>query len=180
MLKSCINGCCVSNANPKLKEISKYITLSNEEDGVAHLINKFILKPKVLVSACLLGDNCKYSGGNNYSEEVMEYLKDYEIIPICPEQLGGLPTPRPASEIIGDKVINNEGTDVTSNYQNGAEEALKIAKLLGIKKALLKAKSPSCGNGKIYDGTFSGTLIDGDGITTKLLKENNIEVITIK
>lgn len=138
------------------------------------------MKEKILVSACLLGTNCKYSGGNNYSEEVMEYLKDYEIIPICPEQLGGLPTPRPASEIIGDKVINNEGTDVTSNYQNGAEEALKIAKLLGIKKALLKAKSPSCGNGKIYDGTFSGTLIDGDGITTKLLKENNIEVITIK
>lgn len=138
------------------------------------------MKEKILVSACLLGTNCKYSGGNNYSEEVMEYLKDYEIIPICPEQLGGLPTPRPASEIIGDKVINNEGTDVTSNYQKGAEEALKIAKLLGIKKALLKAKSPSCGNGKIYDGTFSGTLIDGDGITTKLLKENNIEVITIK
>ena len=138
------------------------------------------MKEKILVSACLLGTNCKYSGGNNYSEEVMEYLKDYEIIPICPEQLGGLPTPRPASEIIGDKVINNEGTDVTSNYQNGAEEALKIAKLLGLKKALLKAKSPSCGNGKIYDGTFSGTLIDGDGITTKLLKENNIEVITIK
>ena len=138
------------------------------------------MKEKILVSACLIGTNCKYSGGNNYSEEVMEYLKDYEIIPICPEQLGGLPTPRPASEIIGDKVINNEGTDVTSNYQKGAEEALKIAKLLGIKKALLKAKSPSCGNGKIYDGTFSGTLIDGDGITTKLLKENNIEVITIK
>jgi uncharacterized protein YbbK (DUF523 family) len=138
------------------------------------------MKEKILVSACLLGTNCKYSGGNNYSEEVMEYLKDYEIIPICPEQLGGLPTPRPASEIIGDKVINNEGTDVTSNYQKGAEETLKIAKLLGIKKALLKAKSPSCGNGKIYDGTFSGTLIDGDGITTKLLKENNIEVITIK
>ena len=138
------------------------------------------MKEKILVSACLLGTNCKYSAGNNYSEEVMEYLKDYEIIPICPEQLGGLPTPRPASEIIGDKVINNEGTDVTSNYQKGAEETLKIAKLLGIKKALLKAKSPSCGNGKIYDGTFSGTLIDGDGITTKLLKENNIEVITIK
>lgn len=138
------------------------------------------MKEKILVSACLLGTNCKYSGGNNYSEEVMEFLKDYEIIPICPEQLGGLPTPRPASEIIGDKVMNNEGTDVTSNYQKGAEEALKIAQLLGIKKALLKAKSPSCGNGKIYDGTFSGTLTTGDGITTKLLKENNIEVITIK
>lgn len=138
------------------------------------------MKEKILVSACLIGTNCKYSGGNNYSEEVMEFLKDYEIIPICPEQLGGLPTPRPASEIIGDKVMNNEGTDVTSNYQKGAEEALKIAKLLGIKKALLKAKSPSCGNGKIYDGTFSGILTTGDGITTKLLKENNIEVITIK
>lgn len=138
------------------------------------------MKEKILVSACLIGTNCKYSGGNNYSEEVMEFLKDYEIIPICPEQLGGLPTPRPASEIIGDKVMNNEGTDVTSNYQKGAEEVLKIAQLLAIKKALLKAKSPSCGNGKIYDGTFSGILTTGDGITTKLLKENNIEVITIK
>ena len=138
------------------------------------------MKEKILVSACLLGANCKYSGGNNYSEEVIEFLKDYEIIPVCPEQLGGLPTPRPASEIIGDKVMNNEGTDVTSNYQKGAEEALKIAQLLGIKKALLKAKSPSCGNGKIYDGTFSRILTTGDGITTKLLKENNIEVITIK
>ena len=138
------------------------------------------MKEKILVSACLLGTNCKYSGGNNYSEEVIEFLSNYEIIPVCPEQLGGLPTPRPASEIIGDKVINNEGNDVTQEYTKGAEETLKTAKLLGVKKALLKAKSPSCGNGKIYDGTFSGTLIDGDGITTKLLKENNIEVITIK
>lgn len=138
------------------------------------------MKEKILVSACLLGTNCKYSGGNNYSEEVIKFLSNYEIIPVCPEQLGGLPTPRPASEIIGDKVINNQGNDVTQEYTKGAEETLKIAKLLGVKKALLKAKSPSCGNGKIYDGTFSGTLIDGDGITTKLLKENNIEVITIK
>ena len=138
------------------------------------------MKEKILVSACLLGINCKYSGGNNYTDEVMEFLREYEIIPICPEQLGGLPTPRPASEITGNKVMNNEGKDVTINYKNGAEATLKIAKLLGVKKALLKAKSPSCGNGTIYDGTFSGTLIDGDGITTKLLKENNIEVITIK
>ena len=138
------------------------------------------MKEKILVSACLLGINCKYNGGNNYSEEVIEFLKDYDIIPVCPEQLGGLPTPRPASEIIANKVINKECNDVTLNYQKGAEETLKIAKRLGIKKALLKAKSPSCGNGKIYDGTFNGILIDGDGITTKLLKENNIEVITIK
>lgn len=138
------------------------------------------MKEKILVSACLLGINCKYSGGNNYSEEVMEFLKDYEIIPVCPEQLGGLPTPRPASEIVGYKVINIEGNDVTANYIKGAEEALKTAKMHGIKKALLKAKSPSCGNGKIYDGTFTNTLIEGDGITTKLLKENDIKVITIK
>ena len=138
------------------------------------------MKEKILVSACLLGINCKYSGGNNYSEEVMEFLKDYEIIPVCPEQLGGLQTPRPASEIIGNKIITNIKTDETEAYKKGAEETLKIAKLLGVKKALLKAKSPSCGNGKIYDGTFSGALVDGDGITTKLLKENDIEVITIK
>lgn len=138
------------------------------------------MKEKILVSACLIGTNCKYNGGNNYSDEVMEFLKDYEIIPICPEQLGGLSTPRPASEIVGNNVINIEGNVVTQNYLKGAEEALKIAKMLGVKKALLKAKSPSCGNGKIYDGTFSGTLIDGDGITTKLLKENDIKVITIK
>ena len=138
------------------------------------------MKEKILVSACLLGVNCKYNGGNNFSDEVMEFLKDYEIIPICPEIMGGLTTPRSASEISGNKVINNEGIDVTDNFKKGAVEALKLAKLLGVKKALLKRKSPSCGSGEIYDGTFSGTLISGDGITAKLLKENDIEVLTIK
>ena len=138
------------------------------------------MKEKILVSACLLGTNCKYSGGNNSNEKVLEYIKDYEVIPVCPEIMGGLSTPRPPSERIGDKVLNNQGIDVTNEYTKGALETLKLAKLFNVKKALLKAKSPSCGNGKIYDGTFSGTLIDGDGITTKLLKENNIEVITIK
>ena len=138
------------------------------------------MKEKILVSACLLGTNCKYNGENNYSEDIMEFLKDYEIIPICPEIMGGLQTPRPASEIKGEKVINILGADVTDSFQKGAEETLKLAKLLNVKKALLKAKSPSCGNGKIYDGNFNGNLIAGDGITTKLLKENNIEVITIK
>lgn len=138
------------------------------------------MKEKILVSACLLGVNCKYNGENNYSDEVMEFLKDYEIIPICPEILGGLSTPRKPSEIKGDKVFAVDGKDVTVNYQKGAEETLKIAKLLGIKKALLKAKSPSCGNGFIYDGTFNSKLIEGNGITTQLLKENDIEVITIK
>ena len=83
------------------------------------------MKEKILVSACLLGINCKYSGGNNYSEEVMEFLKDYEIIPVCPEQLGGLPTPRPASEIVGDKIMTKINTDTTEAYKKGAEETLK-------------------------------------------------------
>ena len=136
------------------------------------------MKEKILVSACLLGINCKYDGTNNLNEKVLDYIKDKEVIPICPEILGGLSTPRPPSEIILDKVVNNEQKDVTKEYRKGAEESLKLAKLFKVKKALLKAKSPSCGCGKIYDGTFTKTLIDGDGITTQLFKENNIEVIT--
>lgn len=135
---------------------------------------------KILVSACLLGLNCKYDGGNNYSEEIDEFLKDYDVIPICPEIMGGLPTPRVPSEVLGDKVITKEGKDVTLQFKKGAEEVLFLAKKYNIKKALLKAKSPSCGNGQIYDGSFSHTLVDGDGVTAKLLKENGIEVITIK
>ena len=138
------------------------------------------MKEKILVSACLLGINCKYNGENNYSDEVIDFLKDYEIIPVCPEILGGLSTPRKPSEIKENKIYTIDKKDVTKNYQKGAEETLKIAKLLGVKKALLKAKSPSCGNGLIYDGTFNNKLIEGDGITTQLLKENDIEVITIK
>ena len=133
---------------------------------------------KILVSACLLGINCKYNGENNKNEKVIEYLKDKEVIPICPEIMGGLPTPRVPSEILNDRVINKEGLDVTENFLKGAEEVLYLAKLLNVKKALLKAKSPSCGVGEIYDGTFTHKVISGDGITTRLLKENNIEVIT--
>ena len=135
------------------------------------------MKEKVLVSACLLGVNCKYDGKNNYSEKIIEYLKDKEIIPICPEQLGGLTTPRIPSEIRLDKVINKEGIDVTEYFNKGANEVLKLAKKLNIKKAVLKSKSPSCGLGKIYDGTFSNNLIDGNGICTELLIKNGIEVI---
>ncbi len=136
------------------------------------------MKEKILVSACLLGVNCKYSGGNNENKKVLEYLKDKEVIPICPEIMGGLSTPRPASEIIHNKVITNTNKDVTKEYQKGAEESLKLAKLLGAKKALLKAKSPSCGKGKIYDGTFTGTIISGNGVTAELFLENDIEVIS--
>ena len=135
------------------------------------------MKEKILVSACLLGIDCKYSGGNNLNEKVLEYIKDYEVIPVCPEIMGGLSTPRPPSERIGDKVLNNQGTDVTNEYTKGALETLKLAKLFNVKKALLKAKSPSCGKGKIYDGTFTSTLIEGNGVTVDLLESNGIEVI---
>ncbi len=136
------------------------------------------MKEKILVSTCLLGVNCKYSGGNNYNEKVLDFIKDYEVIPVCPEIMGGLSTPRPPSERIGDKVINNQNIDVTNEYTKGANETLKLAQLFNVKKALLKAKSPSCGKGKIYDGTFTGTLIEGNGVTVELLESNGIEVIT--
>lgn len=136
------------------------------------------MKEKILVSACLLGVNCKYNGNNNLNDKVIKYIENKEVIPICPEIMGGLSTPRYPSEIVDDKVINNQNQDVTKEYTKGAEETLKLARILGVKKALLKSKSPSCGCGKIYDGTFTNTLINGDGITTKLLKENKIEVIT--
>ena len=130
-----------------------------------------------IVSACLAGVDCKYKGGNNINEDVVKLVKEGKAILVCPEQMGGLKTPRLPSEIKGDKVFRSDGKDVTLEYKKGAEEALKVAKLVGSKKAIFKVKSPSCGCGKIYDGTFSGKLIDGDGVTTKLFKENGIEVI---
>ena len=137
-------------------------------------------KEKILVSACLLGLNCKYDGENNRNEKVLEYIKDKEVIPVCPEIFGGLQTPRIPSEIVGDKVLNREKIDVTKEYQKGAEETLYLAKLFNVKKALLKESSPSCGSNTIYDGTFSKNKKEGMGITAKLLKENGIEIISEK
>lgn len=137
-------------------------------------------REKILVSSCLLGLNCKYDGGNNASKEVDEFLKDYEVIPICPEIMGGLVTPRVGAARCGDKVITKDGKDVTKQYLKGAEESLFLAKKYNVKKALLKLRSPSCGSGKIYDSTFTHTLIDGNGVTAELLKQNGIEIITIK
>lgn len=134
----------------------------------------------ILVSACLLGINCKYDGDNNYHESVKDYLKDKQFIVICPEQLGGLPTPRIPSEITKDKVMNKEGIDVTNNFIKGANESLKIAKLYGCKEAILKEGSPSCGSNKIYDGTFTGIKIDGMGITASLLKKEGIRIMSEK
>ena len=135
-------------------------------------------KPNIIVSACLLGCNCKYNGGNNYCEKLEKLKEQYNIIDICPEVLGGLPTPRVPSEIIGDKVINKEGLDVTNNYNTGALLALEKVLNNNCELAILKAKSPSCGSGKIYDGTFTSTLVDGDGVTTRLFKQHNIKVYT--
>ncbi|AUG58246.1 DUF523 domain-containing protein [Acetivibrio saccincola] len=137
----------------------------------------------ILVSACLMGINCKHNGENNLNEKIIKLCGKYKLIPVCPEQLGGFPTPRPKAEIVCEdlakgvlKVVRENGEDVTKYFENGAEEVLKIANLMNIKKAVLKEKSPSCGVYKIYDGSFSGKLIDGSGVTTKLLKENGIEV----
>ena len=136
----------------------------------------------ILVSACLLGINCKYDGGNNFNQKVFDLVKEGKAIPVCPEQLGGLKTPRIPSEIkmIDGKrcVINSEGEDVTENFEKGAIEVLKLAKELDIKKAVLKSKSPSCGVNKIYSGNFDKQLVDGNGITADLLIKNVIEVIT--
>ena len=133
---------------------------------------------KVLVSACLLGVNCKYNGGNNKNEKVLKYLEDKQVIPICPEILGGLSTPRTPSEQKGNKVIMKDGTDVTNNFKKGAEEVLYLAKLFNVKKAILKAKSPSCGNGLVYDGTFSHTLVNGNGVCASILEDAGIEIVT--
>lgn len=135
-------------------------------------------KENIIVSACLLGENCKYNGKNNYCQKVVDLKKKYNLITICPEVDGGLPIPRIPSEIVNDKVINESGIDVTNEYNLGAKKALDKALDNNVKKAILKAKSPSCGCGYIYDGSFTHTLIKGDGVTTKLFKENNIKVLT--
>ncbi len=131
-----------------------------------------------LCSACLLGINCRYDGESKPNEKVIELSKKETLIPVCPEQLGGLRTPREASEQKDGKVFTKTGVEVTTQFKKGAEEVLKTAKRLGIKEAILKQRSPSCGCGQIYNGNFDGTIIEGDGVTTKLLKENGIKVIS--
>jgi len=131
-----------------------------------------------LCSACLLGIKCRYDGKSKPNQRVMRLSKKEILIPICPEQLGSLPTPREPAEQKGRKVFTKSGKDVTLSFKRGAKEVLKLAKLLGIKRANLKQKSPSCGCGQIYDGTFSDGIIKGDGVTTSLLKRNGIKVIS--
>ena len=136
------------------------------------------MKEKLLISACLLGENVKYNGGNNL-KAYQKLTEDYILVPFCPEVAGGLPTPRLASEILSInplKIINTNHEDVTQAFVSGADKALELCKKEGIKKALLKANSPSCSSKYIYDGSFSNKLIKGDGVSTKVLKEAGIEV----
>ncbi|MBQ6887756.1 MAG: DUF523 domain-containing protein [Lachnospiraceae bacterium] len=135
---------------------------------------------KIMVSACLLGENCKYDGGNNYSETVMNYLKGHEVIPVCPEVLGGLSIPRIPAEIVNGIVTNRDGHNVDMEFRTGAKIALEKAIKENVELVILQSRSPSCGVKQIYDGSFSGKKIDGQGIFTKLLKENDFRVIDVE
>ena len=133
----------------------------------------------LLISACLLGVECKYSGGSNaLPEETIEKLRTrYRLIPVCPETAGGLPTPRDPSARLGERVVSCRGADVTAQFKKGAEAALTLARRYGCTTALMKEHSPSCGSGLIYDGSFSGKLVKGDGCAAELLKAAGVSVV---
>ncbi len=132
---------------------------------------------KVMVSACLLGENCKYSGGNNRSEQLLSILAGHEVIPVCPEMLGGLPVPRIPAEIVDGIVTNRKGISVDAEFRRGAAAALDIARFKEVDLIVLQPRSPSCGLGMIYDGTFSGKLIPGNGIFASLAVDAGFRVI---
>lgn len=131
---------------------------------------------RILVSACLLGVACRYDGKSKPHPAVLALQTQHQLIPVCGEIFGGLPTPRTPAERVGDRVLTRDGRDVTAEYIRGAEEVLALARRMGCKVALLKERSPSCGTGEIYDGSFSRTLISGDGVTAALLQKNGIAV----
>lgn len=132
---------------------------------------------KIMVSACLLGDNVKYNGGNNRHEKVVEYIKGHEVVPVCPEMLGGLPVPRAPGEIQDGIVRNEDGTSVDYEYRTGAAKALEIAESERIDMAILQSRSPSCGVNQIYDGSFTGRKIKGMGVFARLLSEKGYKVV---
>ena len=135
------------------------------------------MKKNILVSACLLGHACRYDGKSKPCERVIALKDTYNLIAVCPEVMGGLPTPRVPSEICGALVLMKDGRDVTENYNRGAEKALEIARENACTVAILKEKSPSCGSGLIHNGLFDGGLVVGDGITAQLLKKAGIRVL---
>lgn len=135
-------------------------------------------KEKLLVSACLLGTPCRYDGRMKKSDAVCALAERYELVPVCPEEAGGLPTPRTPSERRDGRVFMRDGRDVTEEYRRGAEHALEVFRCAGCCAAVLKARSPACGCGAVYDGTFSGTLVPGDGVAAELLRANGVRVLT--
>ena len=130
----------------------------------------------LLVSACLLGACCRYDGASKAHPLAERLVKAYACVPVCPEQLGGLPTPRPPAERRGDRVVTAAGADVTAQYRRGAEETLRLCRLFGCGAAVLKERSPSCGRGSVHDGTFTGGMTAGDGVTAALLEAHGIPV----
>lgn len=135
---------------------------------------------KVAVSACLLGENCKYNGGNNYNKKLVNFVKDHEVIAMCPEVLGGLAIPRPPAEIVNGLVRQKNGISVDNEFKKGAQKALNIIKKNKIGLVILQSRSPSCGVNNVYDGSFTGRLIEGKGVFSRILEENNIEVIDVE
>ncbi len=134
----------------------------------------------ILVSACLLGENCKYNGGNNQNPKLLQMLSDHTVIPICPEVMGGLPTPRPPAEIVKGEVINREGVSVDAEFREGANRALEKARQERPELIILQSRSPSCGVKEIYDGKFSGRLISGHGVFAGLAQENGFPVMDVE
>ena len=131
---------------------------------------------RIMVSACLLGVNCKYNGGNNRNEALLKRLEGHEVIPVCPETAGGLPTPRIPAEIVNGAVVNREGRSVDATFRAGAEAALELAKRERPDLIILQSRSPSCGAKEIYDGSFSGRLIPGQGVFAGLAREAGFAV----
>ena len=129
-----------------------------------------------VVSACLAGEPCRYDGGCSPCPAVQRLIRAGQALPVCPETLGGLPTPRVPSEIRGGRVVAKDGTDVTDAFTRGAEEAVRLAQENGCSAAILKARSPSCGSGEIYDGTFTGTRVPGEGVFARMAREAGLEI----
>jgi uncharacterized protein YbbK (DUF523 family) len=132
----------------------------------------------IIVSACLAGLHCRYDGGEKSNDKVIRLVAEGKAIPVCPEQIGGLTTPRLPCEIVNGRVMRKDGVDVTAEFERGARDCLALTQLTEATSAILKAKSPSCGAGQIYDGTFSGKVIPGDGVFAKLCRQEGISLRT--
>lgn len=135
---------------------------------------------KIMVSACLAGKNCKYNGGNNRNENILQLIAEHEVITVCPEQMGGLPTPRIPSEICNDVVMTKDGRNVDKEFRLGAAKCLEIARRERPDLIVLQSRSPSCGVKQRYDGTFSGALLEGAGVTAQLLIKNGFQVVDVE